>query len=126
MSWNTLFGGEKKQATLPWIELNSEAQLEKVLADSITKPQLIFKHSTRCSISSMALSRLEKEWNLDGQVDAWYLDLLDYRGISNAIATKFGVIHESPQAILIRHGKVTHVSSHSGISVRAIAEAIGS
>lgn len=124
MSWNTFFGGEKKQPTLPWIELNNEAQLEKVLADSITRPQLIFKHSTRCSISSMALSRLEKEWNLVGKVDAWYLDLLDYRGISNAIATKFGVVHESPQAILIRNGKVTHVSSHSGISLRAIAEAI--
>lgn len=125
MGWNTFFGGEKKESKLPWIQLTNAKQLDQIISDSAIRPQLIFKHSTRCSISSMALSRLEKEWNLSEKADAWYLDLLELREISNAIATKFGVIHESPQAILVANGKVTHVSSHSGISVRAMAEAIG-
>lgn len=125
MGWNSLFGGEKSQSALHWKPLTNIAQLDQLLRESALRPQLIFKHSTRCNISSMALSRLEKDWNLQDGVDAWYLDLLAYRTISNTIADRLKVAHESPQAILLMDGKVKQVSAHSGISVRALTEAIG-
>lgn len=124
MGWSTFFGEGKPASSMVWKQLTERAQVEQLLRDSGTRPQLIFKHSTRCSISSMALSRLEKDWNLQGKVDAWYLDLLAYRDISNAIATNLHVMHESPQAILLVDGKVIDVSSHSAIAVHRIAKAL--
>lgn len=115
MSWKDLFGSGGGSA-IPWETLKSETQIDEILEASNQKPQLIFKHSTRCSISSMAKSRLEREWNLEN-VQPWYLDLIAYRSISNAIADKLNVTHESPQAILLVNGNVTYHSSHNSISV---------
>lgn len=99
-----------------WIDLNSIEQLEEIQQLSKDTPVLIFKHSTRCSISSMAKSRLEREWNNDSNIKSFYLDLIEYRDISNEIASKFNVFHQSPQAILIKGGKSVYDASHSGIS----------
>lgn len=115
MSWKDLFGSNGG-STIPWETLNAEAQLDDILEASMQKPQLIFKHSTRCSISSMAKTRLEREWNLE-DAQPWYLDLIACRSISNAIANKLNVIHESPQAILLVNGKVVYHASHNSISV---------
>ena len=71
----------------------------------------------------MAKSRLEREWKID-QIDAWYLDLLKYRPISNIVASRFKVRHESPQAILFKDGRVVYQGSHSAISVNDIAKAL--
>lgn len=106
-----------------WKNLILEEGLETIVKDSNSRPQLIFKHSTRCSISSMAKNRLEREWNLD-KVDPWYLDLITYRSISNMIENRFGVRHESPQAILIDKGEVSYHASHNSISVGHIANAL--
>lgn len=107
-----------------WEQLTDIGQLDAIESSSAHCPQLIFKHSTRCNISSMALSRLERAWgDVDGRLVGWHLDLLANRSVSNAVATRFGVMHESPQAILIIKGKVAHVSSHSGISLREILAA---
>ena len=85
---------------------------------------LIFKHSTRCSISSMALNRLESRWKDDEKIQTWYLDLLEHRDISNEIASVFNVEHASPQVLLIKNGRCFYHNSHSGISVPDILEAI--
>ncbi len=124
MGLNSLFGSKSKTASMPWKPLKTVAELDQLMADSATRPQLLFKHSTRCSISSMALARLEKEWNLEGKVDAWYLDLLAHKNISNTVAKLLNVEYESPQAILVVNEKAAHVDSHSGITVRNIAKAI--
>lgn len=106
-----------------WKHLILEEALETIIEASHQRPQLIFKHSTRCGISSMAKSRLEREWKLD-KVDAWYLDLLKYRPISNMIESRFKVTHESPQTILFKDGRVVYHESHSAISVHDITKAL--
>ena len=119
MSWKDFLGGGS--SNVPWKEITTEAQIAKVVEFSHEKPQLIFKHSTRCSISTMAKSRLEREWNLKN-VEPWYLDLIAYRNVSNAIASQLGVHHESPQVILLKNGLVVHDSSHNSISVSEVSK----
>lgn len=112
-------------SAIPWVALQDIAQLDELVELSQSKDCLILKHSTRCSISSMALDRLERSWNLDeAQVTPYYLDLIAYRPISNAIAERFGVMHESPQVLLVRQGKVIFHNSHNSISVQSIAEVL--
>ncbi len=120
MSWNDFFGGG--DTTLPWADLTDLNQISEIVEASKTQPQLIFKHSTRCSISRMAKSRFEREWNLDDQVKPWYLNLLAYRDVSNAVADQLEVDHQSPQAILIIDGKVDYQATHSSISAWDIEE----
>ena len=102
-----------------WIEITNESQLNDVKELSKAKPQLIFKHSTRCSISSMAKSRLERGVTADS-IDFYYLDLIKHRNISLKIAEEFDVSHESPQVLLIKSGKCIYDESHSGISMDEI------
>lgn len=104
-----------------WIPLTAEAQLLDISTRSKEKPQVIFKHSTRCSISSMVLSRLERSEGSDN-VDFYYLDLIKYRPISVQIAEQFHVEHESPQVLLIKNGVCTYDESHMGISMEEILE----
>lgn len=100
------------------IPLTTLAQLDEVDAASRKGPVLIFKHSTRCNISSGALNRLERAWTPadDAAQTIFHLDLLAHRDISNAIAERYGVEHESPQVLVIRDGKCVHVSAHLGIT----------
>lgn len=105
-----------------WIPLNEETQLEEIIQKSENTPQVIFKHSTRCSISSMAKSRLDKDDQPEG-IDFYYLNLIKYRNISNKVADDFKVPHKSPQVLVIRDGKCTYNESHSGIMMDEIVEA---
>ena len=91
-------------------------QLDELVANSTNRPQVIFKHSTRCSISSMVLNRLERETPPKGW-DFYFLDLLAHRDISNAIAEKLQVHHESPQIILIKNTEVVMEDSHMSIQM---------
>jgi len=102
-----------------WIEIINESQLSDVRNLSETKPQLIFKHSTRCSISSMAKHRLEKGVASD-EIDFYYLDLIKHRNISQKVAEVFDVSHESPQVLLIKNGECVYDESHSGITMDEI------
>jgi len=102
-----------------WITLTEEQQLEEIKEQSKTQPVAIFKHSTRCAISSMAKNRLEREIPADN-VLFYYLDLIRYRSISNKIATDFHVHHESPQLLLIKNGECTYEENHNGISMEDI------
>ena len=94
-----------------WIEITDEAQLNDVKNLSATKPQLIFKHSTRCPVSSMAKTRLERGLTPDN-IDFYYLDLIKHRNISQKIAETFDVNHESPQILLIKNGICIYSKSH--------------
>jgi bacillithiol system protein YtxJ len=97
-----------------WHPINSIDQLEQIKSASFNTPQVIFKHSTTCSISRMALDRFERS-EVPDNVDFHYLDLLNYRTISSEIATFFEVHHESPQVILIKNGACIYDESHYGI-----------
>ena len=101
--------------------LTNESDLEKVIAASFETPQVIFKHSTRCSISSMAKSRLERSEMPDG-IHFNLLDLINYRNISKTIAENFKVEHESPQVLLIKNGECIYEESHNGIRMEEIVE----
>ncbi len=102
-----------------WIYLTDEDQLQAIKTNSLTKPQVIFKHSTRCSISSMAKSRLERSAQPE-EIDFHFLDLIRYRSISNKIVEEFKVYHESPQILLIKNGECIYDESHSGIDMKGI------
>jgi bacillithiol system protein YtxJ len=97
-----------------WHPINTIEQLEQIKSASFITPQVIFKHSTTCSISRMALDRFERAATPE-KVDFHYLDLLNYRAISNEIASFFQVHHESPQVILIKNGECIYDESHYGI-----------
>ena len=105
-----------------WNKLTSEEQIDQVIAASEEKPVLLFKHSTRCSISSMSLDRLLRNWKPEDadKITPYYLDLIAFRSVSNLVAERFGVPHESPQVLLIQKGKVTYHESHYGISYAEI------
>lgn len=105
---------------MTWNELTDESQLDAIRQQSMEQPVVIFKHSTRCSISSMAKGRLDRSTAPEG-VAFYYLDLIRYRNISNKIAEVFHVHHESPQILLIRNGECTYDESHNGISMDDIA-----
>lgn len=107
---------------MKWIELRNIDQLDKLVEESGEKPALIFKHSTSCSISRAALSRLERHWSDEDLhlVTPYYLDLLANRNISNSIADTFDVEHESPQVLIIKNGKSVYNDSHLGIDYSSI------
>ena len=97
-----------------WINLSKVSELEKIKEDSFQNSQFIFKHSTRCSISKMVLSRFESTHD-SASLSVYLLDLLNYRDISNQIADDFNVKHESPQLLVIKDGECYTHSSHTSI-----------
>ncbi len=109
-----------------WTALTDISQLADIKQKSQEHPIVMFKHSTRCSISSMALSRLERGWDDSAlpQVEAYFLDLIAYRQISNAVAEEFGVYHQSPQIMIIVDGGVIYDESHMGISFSSLKSAL--
>lgn len=120
-----MFWGKKETNQVNWQNLENEEQLHEILNESSKQSVLIYKHSTRCGISSMALDRLERGWSesLD-DLKPYFLDLIAFRNISDLVAKTFQVPHESPQIILIKDGKAVYNDSHMGISAHGIEEAI--
>lgn len=105
---------------MKWVPLTSEAQFNNLLRDE--HQFAVFKHSTRCSISSVAKNRLERD--SDESTEVYYLDLLAYRSLSDHIASVSGVQHESPQLIIFRDGKAIGHASHFEISADFYRELI--
>ena len=100
-----------------WNKLSDITQLDEIVKTSSMKPVLIFKHSTRCSISSTALDRLERSWK-SAEVrglEPYYLDLIQFRDISGAIESTFDVEHQSPQVLVIKNGRCVYKASHYDI-----------
>lgn len=104
-----------------WIHLTEEEQLKQIISRSQTKPQVIFKHSTRCSISAVALQRIQKA-SQPADIDFYFLDLLLFRSLSNKVADLFEVPHESPQVLIIKDGQCVYEESHMSISMNEIVE----
>ncbi len=106
-----------------WNQLTQADQVDAIKAASFHAPQLIFKHSTTCSISGMAKNRLDRADAPSG-VAFHYLDLLSYRPVSALVAETFNVHHESPQVLLIHKGACIYDESHYGITMDEIAEQV--
>ncbi len=111
--------------SISWKNITSIAQLEAIEKESYEVPTILFKHSTSCSISAMAKSRFERNSNTGNEI-YYYLDLLRFRDVSNAIAEKFQVHHESPQVILLKSGEVIYDDSHMAISFDEVQKQIAS
>lgn len=113
----SLFNSNKSekdsQNHFPWKSLTALSQLDEIEELSKTNTIFIFKHSTRCGISRMVLSRFEEmHQDAGNQVLYYYLDLLNFREISNEIAARYQVIHQSPQLLVIKNGICMAHGSH--------------
>ncbi|MCL9807551.1 bacillithiol system redox-active protein YtxJ [Flavobacterium amniphilum] len=124
--FKSLFGSENESQNnshkVNWVNLNHLDQLDMIVQKSWEKSVVIFKHSTRCSISRMALKQFENGFNLEGKIEPYFLDLLEYRPISNEIASVFGVMHQSPQILVIRNGVSVYNASHDAIQAESLHE----
>ena len=111
---------------MKWNELKALEQVQQIETESADVHVLIFKHSYRCNISRASLDRLERNWNEVEMktVKPYFLDLLTYREISNRLAEKFVVEHESPQVLVIRNGSSILNLSHFQINYDQIRETI--
>jgi len=115
---------EKVAKIMAMNELRSLADLDRALAAGKGKI-VLYKHSTQCGICDGALEEIEEYLkNHSGAGEFYYLDLLAHRDVSNAIAQRLGVKHESPQAIFLDDGKVSSVLNHRAIRVAAIETAL--
>lgn len=104
-----------------WIALEDYTQIQKALLQ--TEPFLVFKHSIRCSISSMVKHRFERTFDCKN-VRLYYLDLITYRSISNQLAVYFNVEHQSPQILCIKNGNCVYHASHNSIDADVIKDKI--
>lgn len=117
--FNKIFGNEnqpKEKKVLPWIPLTTVAALDTIEDKSKGKTQVIFKHSTRCGISSMVMNQFVASFDVDANLDLYYLDLLNYRDVSNEAGYKFQVMHQSPQLLVIKNGVTVAHASHGAIN----------
>lgn len=104
---------------MEWIPLRTEDQFENILEKSYDTPQLIYKHSSACGISSMVKYRLERNAP-PSDIEFYFLDILKFRSLSNHVAAELMVNHESPQVLLIKNARCVYEESHLGISMKAI------
>ncbi|HZH70775.1 MAG TPA: bacillithiol system redox-active protein YtxJ [Flavobacteriaceae bacterium] len=102
--------------TFPWKTLTSVEQLDSIAESSQNTTVVIFKHSTQCHISKMVLSNFESEAaELTTRADFYFLDLLQFRGVSNAVADRYNVVHQSPQLLIIKKATCVYDASHHSI-----------
>ena len=121
--FNSIFGKtneEVQPSKINWIPLTELQQLDETKTVSHDNLVVIFKHSTRCSISRMALKQFEIEYDLEDKVTLYFLDLLNFRSISNAVSEEFQIEHQSPQIIGIKNGKAIFNASHSAIDAQKL------
>jgi len=130
--FNNIFKGkdketekEEKMSYLKWIPLTSLDQLSEINKISKTENVLIFKHSTRCGISSMVIKRFEALFTEEHQnLKVYYLDLLNHRELSDEVGYAFQVIHQSPQLIVVKNGVSIHSASHYDITITNLSRFI--
>jgi len=129
--FNSIFGEPKSNSNsnsnssnINWTPMEHLAQIEEIIELSEQMPVIIFKHSTRCSISRMVLKNFENEYDLGENVSAYFLDLISFREVSNEIASRFNVVHQSPQLLLIVGGKLVYDVSHSSIDAQELKSKI--
>ena len=121
--FKNIFGSseeENKSSKIAWRQLTDLGQLNEIVEVSNEKLVLIFKHSTRCSISRYSLKQFENEFTFEDKIVPYFLDLIAHRDVSNEIAQRFGVFHESPQIMLIKEGKAIYDASHESIDAKKL------
>jgi bacillithiol system protein YtxJ len=112
---------------MAWIQLTSHEQLRDAIDISEKKPQVFFKHSTRCIISKMALQEFERTGVINSSnTDFYLLDLLNFRSISNEISVKLNVLHQSPQAIMLYKNEIVYSQTHERIDGNEVKSLIDS
>jgi bacillithiol system protein YtxJ len=108
-------GANQKSEAFPWIPLEGPDQLERLLGPG-ERPGVIFKHSTRCGLSGMMLRRFQQNWDqARDRADFYLLDLVSHRELSNQIADRLEIPHQSPQVLILEGGQVRAHDSHGGI-----------
>lgn len=109
-----------------WNKLTQAEDLSDAYNLSFEQPVILFKHSTRCPVSLMALSWFERSWKNEEmeKVQPYFLDLIAYRDLSNQISSQYGVMHESPQLLVIKNGECVYHKSHSAISYKEVKQLI--
>ncbi len=126
--FDTIFGNntDKESSNLDWNSLKELSQIGEIEEESEGKLVVIFKHSTRCGISRMALKQFEREYEIpeDASIKLYLLDLVAHREVSNKVAVIFDVLHESPQLLVIKNKQVVYHTSHSSISAKKLTEFI--
>ncbi|MGG7663839.1 bacillithiol system redox-active protein YtxJ [Dyadobacter sp. BHUBP1] len=101
-----------------WITINSEEEVDNIYQSA--DYSIIYKHSPRCATSLMAYRQLKSEVNAaaDIQIPIYIVDVIQNRKESQAIASSFGVVHESPQILVVKGGQCIYDASHEDISLR--------
>lgn len=110
----------QQEPALPadWRVLEHPEQLEELLLESMDQPVVIFKHSPRCGTSHMAKHRLEQDWDFrPGEIVFYFVDVIQHRPVSHAIAARLGVVHHSPQIVVVHRKQAVYDTSHYRISV---------
>jgi len=124
--FNSIFGksDELEVSKINWIDLNNESQLDDIQKISKNKSIVIFKNSSRCSISRFVLKQFENEFNLQDKMDCYFLDVLKNREVSNEISKRFKIIHQSPQLIVIKDGLAIYNASHEAIDAAELKKMV--
>ena len=118
---------QSQQEHLPksWKTLRSLEDLEQAIQHSYQQTVVLFKHSVSCGISAHSKYQLEAGWDFSEEdLTFYYLDLLNYRAVSNKIEEQLQVIHQSPQIIVVKNGEAVYHTSHHAISIAGIREAL--
>ena len=125
--FDKVFGSNTQESAqdASWNSLEDMKELDVIEKQSHERPVAIFKHSTRCGVSRMAWSQFQKEHNISNDtMELYNLDILANRDISNEIAKRFGVVHQSPQLIVIKNGKSVYHASHGSIDASQLEQFI--
>jgi bacillithiol system protein YtxJ len=124
--FNGIFGKSDNQSgpKLQWNYLETMEDLDAAEAVSKEKWVVLFKHSTRCSVSRYVLKQFENTFTGSDDVELYFLDLIEYRLISNEIASRFNVIHQSPQMIVLKNGVAIYNASHESIDANSIKQLV--
>jgi bacillithiol system protein YtxJ len=109
-------------------------ELHRLIDESQSRPVLLFKHSRSCGASLEALDELVAYLNDRGpersaprdsrSLQYAMVTVQTHRAVSNAVAQRLGVRHETPQALLIRDGRVVWSASHFRVTAAAVEDAI--
>ncbi|HSK73725.1 MAG TPA: bacillithiol system redox-active protein YtxJ [Pyrinomonadaceae bacterium] len=99
-----------------FIEINSTEELNEVFEESGRKPVVLFKHSLTCPISAGVYGEISRV-----EADIYLVVMQMARNVSNEIASRTGIRHESPQAIVLKNGEPVYHASHYDVSAEEVS-----
>lgn len=109
-----------------WNDLDNISQIKAAISASEHRPQLIYKHSSRCSVCFFAKKQVEEiPETMREQLDLYFVDVIGWREVSDAIAEEFSITHESPQLLIIYDRAVVWHGSHREIQSNVITDKLG-